>query len=177
MFMLGLPAFTLYFVLQRGWYAMEDTRTPFVFAVLTNVVIVLMALLLFNRAEPGAAQVSALALAYSIGYVITLLVAWPALLRGYGTLDSRRTVVTLGKLAFAGAGAYVIGLAVSGLLGLTFELGDSRMIAALDLTITSAVIVVAFTLLALLARVAELKELLAWGAGPLRRLTGKVRSR
>lgn len=176
-FMLGLPAFTLYYVLQRGWYAKEDTRTPFLFAVMTNVLIVCLALLWFSMASPGAAQVNMLALAYSCANVVTLLVAWPVLRRSYGTLDSRHTVSAMLRLALAGALALAAAVLTSILLGLQFEVGEPKTAALLELIVTSAVVLVVFVGAARLLRVEEMKEMLGSATGVVRRVTGRTSRR
>jgi len=166
-FMVGLLPFTLYYVLQRGWYACEDTRTPFLFAVLMNVCFVALALFLFPRAEPGGPQVQALALAYSVANIITFAVAWPALRNTLGFLDSGRTALALLRIV----PAVVIAMALTTWVPLfnVFEPGDSKMTALVDLIVGSAVVVLGYLVLTWALRVAEVRELLSWVGGVARR--------
>ncbi len=66
-FMLGLLPFTLFYVLLRGYYALEDTRTPFWITVGFSILLLALAYPLFAIApRAGGQQVAAMALAYSL---------------------------------------------------------------------------------------------------------------
>lgn len=166
-FMIGLLPFTLYYVLQRGWYACEDTRTPFLFAVLMNVCFVGLALVLFTHADPGGPQVQALAVAYSLANLVTFAVAWPALRRTLGFLDSGRTAFALLRIVIA----VVAAMALTALVPVlnVFQPGDTKVTALVDLTIGSAVVLAGYTILTWVLRVAEVRELLSWVGGVVRR--------
>jgi putative peptidoglycan lipid II flippase len=101
-FMIGLLPFTLFYVMLRGYYALEDTKTPFWITVGFNVVLLAIAVPLFNASRAGGFQVGSLALSYGIAYWIAFLVSWIILGRRLGGLDTKRTVVTLIKLISAG---------------------------------------------------------------------------
>jgi putative peptidoglycan lipid II flippase len=108
---LGLIPFTLYYVLLRGWYALEDTRTPFFMAILLNAVNVLLAIGLFFMA-PNSVKMIALGLAYSLAYWVSLLVAWQVFSRRVGGLDTYRTVRSLVRMAVASVLAGLVSLGV-----------------------------------------------------------------
>ena len=101
-FMIGLLPFTLFYVMLRGYYALEDTKTPFWITVGFNVVLLAIAVPLFNASRAGGFQVGSLALSYGIAYWIAFIVSWIILGRRLGGLDTKRTVVTLIKLVCAG---------------------------------------------------------------------------
>ncbi len=101
-FMIGLLPFTLFYVMLRGYYALEDTKTPFWITVGFNVVLLAIAVPLFNASRAGGFQVGSLALSYGIAYWIAFVVSWLILGRRLGGLDTRRTVITLVKLIVAG---------------------------------------------------------------------------
>ena len=101
-FMIGLLPSTLFYVMLRGYYALEDTKTPFWITVGFNVVLLAIAVPLFNASRAGGFQVGSLALSYGIAYWIAFIVSWIILGRRLGGLDTRRTVVTLIKLISAG---------------------------------------------------------------------------
>jgi putative peptidoglycan lipid II flippase len=101
-FMIGLLPFTLFYVMLRGYYALEDTKTPFWITVGFNVVLLAIAVPLFNASRAGGFQVGSLALSYGIAYWIAFIVSWIILGRRLGGLDTRRTIVTLVKLISAG---------------------------------------------------------------------------
>ena len=101
-FMIGLLPFTLFYVMLRGYYALEDTKTPFWITVGFNIALLAIAVPLFNASRAGGFQVGSLALSYGIAYWIAFIVSWFILGRRLGGLDTRRTVVTLVKLIVAG---------------------------------------------------------------------------
>jgi len=101
-FMIGLLPFTLFYVMLRGYYALEDTKTPFWITVGFNVALLAIAVPLFNASRAGGFQVGSLALSYGIAYWIAFVVSWFILGKRLGGLDTKRTVVTLIKLIAAG---------------------------------------------------------------------------
>ena len=62
-FMIGLLPFTLFYILLRGYYALEDTRTPFLMTVLYSAVMLALMYPLFNLVPVGGFQVGSIALA------------------------------------------------------------------------------------------------------------------
>ena len=103
LFMLGLLPFTLFYVLLRGFYAVEDTRTPFWITLVFSLVWLALAVPLFNLASHGGFQVGMLALAYSISYWVGLAIAWIVLTRRLGGLESRRTLWSIARMLVAAA--------------------------------------------------------------------------
>ncbi len=73
-FMLGLLPFTLFYVLLRGFYSLEDTRTPFFVTVAFSAVMLVLVLMLFSAltnlgvTNAGGPQVAAIALGYVLAY-------------------------------------------------------------------------------------------------------------
>ena len=110
MFALGLPAFSLFYVLLRSYYAQENTKTPFMINLGFNLLHIAIGLSLFY-ALPEGYQVAGLAFGYSLAYVITCIFTWyrvgkrvPDLLNhGHLRLIVRVTVASL----ISGAGAYL----------------------------------------------------------------------
>ena len=99
-FALGLLPFTLIYVLFRGWYSLEDTRSPFMVTLLINAVSLCVSIPLFY-AVPLGFKVQSLAVAYILGYWLSLFVAWPFLERRLGTLDTHRTLRSLVRTLIA----------------------------------------------------------------------------
>jgi putative peptidoglycan lipid II flippase len=122
-FALGLLPFSLFYVLLRGWYSLEDTRTPFFLTVVYNVLMVALSLPLFYAA-PVESKVLALALGYSLAYWLTLGVAWIVLGRRLPAMQNRRTLWVLVRLLLAGAVAAVFGVVTN--LGLTLLASNLR---------------------------------------------------
>lgn len=180
-FMLGLPPFTLFYVLLRGYYALEDTRTPFFITVIFSALLLMMALPLFfltGIGGIGGTQIAALALAYSLAYWIGLVIAWVLLARRLGTLDSGRTVWMLlralaaGAIAVAAMGAtyaFVLGGAAS-TPDVTWELRLSLLWAVV---LSSAVGVVVFGVTAWAFRIREVADVVSMGRSVMRRFTGR----
>lgn len=75
MFALGLPAFSLFYVLLRSYYAQENTKTPFMINLGFNGLHIVIGFTLFSLL-PNGLQVAGLALGYSISYVITCAITW-----------------------------------------------------------------------------------------------------
>lgn len=117
-FVLGLVAFCVLFVVQRSFYALGDTRTPFYFT-LFQVVLVIGGVL-------GCAQLPLEWIAFGIALVVTVagvlqavVAAW-LLRRRLGGIDGKRIVHSLAKYIAA------IILPVAAGLGLLVALGGVR---------------------------------------------------
>jgi putative peptidoglycan lipid II flippase len=105
-FAVGLLGFSVYLFVLRGFYALRDTRTPFLLNLGENALQVGLAFALV-----GALEVRGLALAFAIAYSVTAVVALAVLGRRVGGVDGRRLGASLAKLALATA---VMGTAVWG---------------------------------------------------------------
>lgn len=81
-FALGLPFFSAYLFVLRGFYAVQDTRTPFLVNVVENLLNVVFAVVLV-RAGHGP---QGLAVAYSMAYAFSAVVAAGLLARRIGGL-------------------------------------------------------------------------------------------
>lgn len=75
MFAIGLPAFSMFYVLLRSYYARENTKTPFLINAGFNVLHLTLGTFLFIRVETEN-KVAALALAYSISYIAVWIFTW-----------------------------------------------------------------------------------------------------
>ena len=115
-FMLSLLPFTLFYVLLRGFYALEDTRTPFFITVVFSLIWLALAVPLFRLVGSGGPQVASLAFSYGISYWIGMAVAWFILARRIGGLDSARTIRAVARMVGAGAFALLCMLGVRSLL-------------------------------------------------------------
>ncbi|MFH8570454.1 murein biosynthesis integral membrane protein MurJ [Streptomyces sp. NPDC017993] len=112
-FGLGLIPFSAQYLLLRGFYAFEDTRTPFWMAgaiAAVNVALATACHLLL----PARWSVTGMAAAYTVAYGIGLLATALLLRRRLaGRLDGRRLCRTYGKLTAAAATAGTLGWAVA----------------------------------------------------------------
>jgi len=179
MFMLGLPAFTLFYVLLRGFYALEDTRTPFFITVGFSAVMLALAFPLFSMMSGGGTQIAALALAYSLAYWAGLVIAWIVLARRLGSMESGRTVWTLIRGLIAGIVA-VVAMGVASALGLGRIASTSSTLdwgARLQLfgTVVSVSLIglLVFLIAAWALRVHEVRDVLSLVQRVARRVTGR----
>ena len=163
-FMIGLLPFTLFYVLLRGFYAMEDTRTPFWVTVGFSIVFLGLAYPLFAVApRAGGTQVAALALAYSLSYWVGLVAAWWILARRLGSLESARTAWVLVRLIIAALLAIVAMLVVVGAV-ITLDpatMGSNTLRLIASVVLSSAVGVAVFAAAAWAMRVPELRDVLS----------------
>jgi putative peptidoglycan lipid II flippase len=95
-FAVGLLGFSLYLFVLRGFYALHDTRTPFVLNLMENSLNVVLAFALVGRFG-----VQGLAFAYSAAYVVTAALAFAALRRRVGRLEGRRLLDSTARVAIA----------------------------------------------------------------------------
>jgi putative peptidoglycan lipid II flippase len=105
-FAVGLLGFSVYLFALRGFYAMRDTRTPFLLNLGENVLQIALAFALV-----GPLDVRGLALAFAASYSASAVAALVLLGRRVGGIDGRRLAASLAKLAVATA---VMGVAVWG---------------------------------------------------------------
>ncbi len=177
-FMTGLPAFTLFYVLLRGFYALEDTRTPFYVTVAFSAVMLALAFPLFDAMSGGGTQVAALALAYSLAYWIGLVIAWILLARRLGSLESGRTVWALLRTLTAGglAAAAMVVATAAGLARIE-QIGvldwEARLLLLVTVIVVSVIGLVVFAAAAWAFRIREVSDVLAL----LRRMGRRISSR
>ncbi|WP_166135145.1 murein biosynthesis integral membrane protein MurJ [Nocardioides ochotonae] len=94
----GILLFTVHYLVLRGFYALEQTRTVFLnqcWVALTNVVVALAAV----RAVDPEHTAPALAAAYAASYLVGSVLSYTVLRRRVGTLDDARLVRFLARLA------------------------------------------------------------------------------
>jgi len=171
-FMIGLLPFTLFYVLLRGYYALEDTRTPFFITIAFSVVLLITVLPLFSWARDGGRQVAAIALAYSLSYWVGFVITWIVLARRLGSMRSGPTVWGLARIVIAG----VISLSVMGLalLFLVNVLGGYHPAHKGELLIivivTSVVGLLTYVVAALALRVPEVAQVKDQARGVMHRV-------
>lgn len=134
-FALGLLPFTLVYLLFRGWYALEDTRSPFMVTLLINLVNLGLSIPFFFAA-PLALKVPALAVSYAAAYWVALVWAWPRLERRLGHLETHETVRSLVRMSVAGAVAAGAGALITNLLADTFATAARPQLLALSLVVS-----------------------------------------
>ena len=157
-FALGLPAFSAQYIALRGFYAFEDTRTPFLLQVVIAATNVGLALLAY-AALPLELKMVGVAAAYALTYVIGLALSTAVLRRRVGGLDGSRVVRTYVRLTLAAIPAAGAATAVSWLISRAAGDGGAGSLAAL--AAGGVVLVALYVLGARLLHVDELSALLA----------------
>ncbi|MFA6547697.1 MAG: murein biosynthesis integral membrane protein MurJ [Candidatus Magasanikbacteria bacterium] len=106
-FSLGLVAQALIPVLSRAFFALSNTKTPFVIGIISELISIIAALILMKPL--GAAG---LALACSIGVTINLILLWISLRSETKTLNESEILSLIYKIALA---SIVMGIIVQAL--------------------------------------------------------------
>jgi putative peptidoglycan lipid II flippase len=115
-FMVGLLPFSLLFMLQRAFYALEDTQSPFWFTVLQISIYVLGAWFI-NWLVPAPQVVLALALLTSISVCAQAATAYMLLRRKIGSLAEFGLLRASGRFFAAAAVAAGLGWATLEVIG------------------------------------------------------------
>jgi putative peptidoglycan lipid II flippase len=164
----ALLFFTVHYLMLRGFYSLEDTRTPFFVQCVIAAANMTAALLLTDpEADPEVAP--RLALAYGIAYLVGALTSTLLLRRRLGGLPLRGLFGFLLKAALASAPA--AGAAWLAVWALT-EVGvepDTKVGSLSILLAAGAVAVAALVLSARLLRLQEVASIMSTVFGRLRR--------
>ncbi|MFZ3566324.1 murein biosynthesis integral membrane protein MurJ [Streptomyces sp. BH097] len=155
-FGLGLVPFSAQYLLLRGFYAFEDTRTPFLMATWTAGVNIALATAC-HLLLPARWAVVGMAGAYTLSYVAGLALT-ARLLRGRlgSRIDDGGLRRTYGKLCCAAAPAAALGWAAARACA---RLGSGTWPTAVALAAGVLVTAVGYVLLARLLKVDELRRL------------------
>ncbi len=120
-FALGLIGFSAYLFVLRGFYALGDTRTPFLLNCGENAVNIVVAVVLVGRYG-----VEGLAWSYAIAYSVAAVVALGVLLRRVPGFDLRGLVDSYLRLAAAAA---VMGVVVAGVMAVAGDTSSTAVVA------------------------------------------------
>ena len=74
-FAISLVPFSLFYLLLRGFYALEDTKTPFYINIVLNIVNLTVAIYLFNYL-PENNKVLGLVVGYVCSYILVTPILW-----------------------------------------------------------------------------------------------------
>ena len=111
MFALGLPAFSIFYVLLRTYYAQENTKTPFLLNLGFNALHMGIGITLFLT-MPDNLKVPSLAVAYSVAYVLVCGYTWRKVARRLNQVDTRQllqlTVRVATAVVLAGLGGLLL---------------------------------------------------------------------
>ncbi len=108
LFAVGLLPFSAFLLFLRGFYALQDARTPMYLNLVGNVVTMVLDFVLFpHMGVPG------LALAHSLGYVVGAVLAGAVLAGRIGGLEARHSCAEMAKILAASIVATVVMVVVS----------------------------------------------------------------
>ncbi|NJP99226.1 murein biosynthesis integral membrane protein MurJ [Streptomyces zingiberis] len=166
-FGLGLIPYSVQYVVLRGFYAYEDTRTPFYNTVIVAAVNAVAAGTCFLLL-PARWAVVGMAASYGLAYAVGVGVAWKRLsVRLGGDLDGRRVMRTYARLAGAGIPAALAGGAAS--YGITQALGPGGLASLAALVAGGIVLLAVFVLAAKRMRIEEMTAMVGMVRGRLGR--------
>jgi len=160
-FLVGLVPLAVLFVIQRTFYAYDDTRTPFFFTLLQCVLVVITALVA-SWTLPLSLLAAGVALGQSLSSLVQVIVATWLLQRRLGGLRIGRWMLSLARFALAalpaaGAG-WLTFLLLGGVEGWTVS---DKLLGAVGTAIIGSVVLVVYVGFLALLRAPELGPALA----------------
>ncbi|MBR7834347.1 murein biosynthesis integral membrane protein MurJ [Actinospica durhamensis] len=157
-FSLGLIPYSAQFVMLRGFYAYEDTRTPFFISLWIGAANAGLAWLSYVLLGNTKWAVAGMCVAYSVSYLVGLVITAGKLNGLVGAFDGRRVLRVHVKLCVAAG----IATAVGGPVGIyvTDMRGAGTIGAMAGLASGGALFLVVFLLIARAMHVQELNSLL-----------------
>ncbi|MER5629358.1 murein biosynthesis integral membrane protein MurJ [Streptomyces nitrosporeus] len=166
-FGLGLIPYSVQYVVLRGFYAYEDTRTPFYNTVIVAAVNAAASALCYV-VLPARWAVVGMAASYGLAYAVGVGIAWRRLRnRLGGDLDGARVVRTYARLCLAAVPAAAIGGAVG--FALLRTLGEGAGGSVVALVCGTVVLLVIFFVAARKMRIEELNGMVGMVRGRLGR--------
>ncbi|MEU8966090.1 MULTISPECIES: murein biosynthesis integral membrane protein MurJ [unclassified Streptomyces] len=166
-FALGLIPYSVQYVVLRGFYAYEDTRTPFYNTVIVAAVNAAASAACYV-VLPARWAVVGMAASYGLAYAVGVGVAWRRLRnRLGGDLDGPHVLRTYARLCLAAVPAAVVGGVVG--FGLLKFLGEGAGGSVVALVVGGAVLLGVFFVAAKRMRIEELNAMVGMVRGRLGR--------
>ncbi len=139
-FAIGLVPFTIQYLYLRAFFAMDNTRTPFLLQLWISGANAAAALALALPWDDPTTVAARLALAYSVSYFLGVVITYRVLRRRLPELPGRATLVHLGRLLLATVPAAALAWAITW----WFERYPSLLLRVLGLALAGVVAVLAF---------------------------------
>jgi putative peptidoglycan lipid II flippase len=156
----GMIMFSLHYMVLRGFYSIEDTRTPFFIQCVIALVNSVLTITFATLAEP-AFVAPALALAYGCAYFVGALLSMTVLSHRLGGLGGRRLLVFMGRTALAAVPAATVAwLVLAGLEAVGLDV-SSRLDSLVLLAVGAVVGVGGYVVSARLLRIDEVSRILS----------------
>ena len=170
-FMIGLLPFSFVYMMQRAFYALENTRTPFIFTVIQISIYIVGAIVISNTVE-ARWLVVALSLLTSSTVTLQAIVAFTMLTRRIGSLNDHKIASALSQFVLAGVIAGAMGYGAIEIIG-GIKPGSFAVASVLSSSLTIAgvgfLMFAIYTIALRLLRVPEIDTALAGFKGILRR--------
>jgi putative peptidoglycan lipid II flippase len=158
---LSTPFMSANFMMSRVFYANEDARTPFYIQLVLALVNVVAAF--FIQFLPIDQIIFAIAILYTGGNILSVIVSAFFLRRLLGHLDGPRIANSYIRMGYAALGSAVAGAGALWLLGNYSPVGfvwTNRLTALVTIVVVGPVMLAVYLLLLKLFRVTELQDLL-----------------
>jgi putative peptidoglycan lipid II flippase len=168
LFAVGLVFFTVHFLMLRGYYSLERTRTVFWVQCVIAAVNIALALLLTRTVAAGDVA-SGLVAAYTGAYAVGALVSYLLLRHLLGGLETRRFLTFLGRLLPAAGLAAVTAWLLRLGAAQVWPVDDDKVRSLVMLVTVAGVDVVVFLLLARAFGLREVTSLMSLVTRRLRR--------
>jgi putative peptidoglycan lipid II flippase len=170
-FMIGLLPFSFVYMMQRAFYALENTRTPFIFTVIQISIYVAGAIVISNTVE-AKWLVVALSLLTSSTVTLQAIIAFTMLTKRIGSLNDHKIASALSQFVLAGVIAGAMGYGAIEIIG-GIKPGSFAVASVLSSSLTIAgvgfLMFAIYTIALRLLRVPEIDTALAGFKGILRR--------
>ncbi|MFE4836822.1 murein biosynthesis integral membrane protein MurJ [Arthrobacter sp. NPDC056691] len=170
---LSTPFMSANFMMSRVFYANEDARTPFYIQLVLALVNVVAAF--FIQFLPFDQIIFAIAVLYTAGNILSVVVSSFFLRRLLGHLDGPRIINSYIRMGYAALGSAIAGAGALWLMGSYSPVGfawSSRPAALVTIVVVGPVMLAAYLLLLKLFKVTELRDLLRPLLGRLGRGSG-----
>jgi putative peptidoglycan lipid II flippase len=173
-FSLGLLPFTLVFLLQRAFFALDDTRTPFFLQVVHASVFVILALQVASL--PSQQIAVGIALATSIAATVQLVVGLVVLRRRLGGIRLRRLVTPFAVFFLGASFAAAAGVGTLwAMAGVDREsiISQGGFGAGITIVAVTAVMTAVYSVFLVLVRNPEFSDVVSGVRSLTRRLLGR----
>jgi putative peptidoglycan lipid II flippase len=158
---LSTPFMSANFMMSRVFYANEDARTPFFIQLILALVNVVAAF--FIQFLPADQIIFAIALLYTGGNILSVMVSAAFLRRLLGHLDGPRVANSYIRMGYAALGSAMTGAVALWLMGSYQEDGfawSGRIQALVTIAVVGPVMLVTYLFLLKVFHVSELRDLL-----------------
>lgn len=112
-YVVSLAAYSVFFVVQRAFYALSDTRTPFLFTCAQMGIVVGLSLMLLVVGAPPERIGLLFSIVWSFGTIVQAVLAAWLLRRKIGSIDGKRILASAARYLLAAVPAAGVGLIVT----------------------------------------------------------------